>query len=285
MHGGHSHEFNQHGSSTLVQILDRAVERGFTTYGITGHAPPSEARFLYPDEVEAGLDLARRADQFHQYAAAATRAADQYADRLTVLRGFEAEVVPSSSFVEDMRHLRDRFQFEYVVGSVHWVDDVPIDLTPERFLEVVERCGGLQHLLVRYYRLVAGMVDALRPEVLGHLDLPRLFSANEAAHRAPAVRAAVDEVLTLVAEAGILLEINTAGYRKGLGTPYPAQWTIGRARELGCHLTLSDDSHHVDHVGASYDEARELLLGLGIRTIFTLDRASDGSTQQREVPL
>ncbi len=41
-----------------------------------------------------------------------------------------------------MQELRERYGFEYVVGSVHWVDEIPIDFSRELFDEAVTRCGG-----------------------------------------------------------------------------------------------------------------------------------------------
>ena len=223
--------------------------------------------------------------QFQAYAVASANAVRDYAGRLEVLRGFEAEVVPAATYVEDARRLRERFDFDYIVGSVHWVDECPIDVSPNLFRQAVDRAGGLTALLVRYYRLLAEMVEALRPELVGHFDLPRLFSAREPAHSQPSVRVAREDALAAVARRGALLEVNTAGYRKGLGGPYPDRDVMSHAKALGVHFTLSDDSHHVDHVGAGLEEARECLLSEGVRTIVSLGRASDGSIERREISL
>jgi histidinol-phosphatase (PHP family) len=129
------------------------------------------------------------------------------------------------------------------------------------------------------------MTEAIRPEVVGHFDLPRLFSNGHPVHGDPSVRAAQDEALTVIAEADALLEVNTSGYRKGLEGPYPEAGVIRRALELGVPFTLSDDSHHVDHVGAHLEETREYLLGAGVRSIACLGRASDGALEPREIVL
>ncbi len=285
MHGGHSTESSAHGRSPLRAILDRAVALGLVTYGVSQHAPVSDARFLYDDERAAGLDLAGRTAQFEAYAAASAVAVRDYADRLEVLRGFEAEVVPRATYVAEAQHLRQRFHFDYVVGSVHWVNDNPIDVSPELFRQAVDQAGGLTALLVRYYRTVIEMVETLRPEVVGHFDLPRLFSGHEPAHREPPVLVARDEALAAVAASGALLEVNTAAYRKGLGGPYPAPDVIARADALGVRFTLSDDSHHVDDVGAGLEAARACLLSEGVGAIVSLGRALDGSIERREIPL
>lgn len=284
LHGGHSREFSAHASSTLAEILETAVERGMVIYGITDHAPVSEARFLYPDEVAAGLDLDSRFAQFEAYAQASREAVDAFAGRIEVLRGFETEVVPTASYVADMQQLREQHGFDYVVGSVHWIDETPIDLSAELFEEVAARLGGVEALFVRYYASVAEMVERLRPEVVGHFDLPRLYSADHEAHEASVVRAAAEDALRVIVEIGSFVEVNTAGYRKGLGGPYPAPWVIERASELGIAFTFGDDSHHVDHVAANLERARAYLLAYGVHSIGTLMREA-GAVVRAEVAL
>ena len=158
-------------------------------------------------------------------------------------------------------------------------------MSRELFDAAAERAGGLQELLIRYYEHVAEMVDGLQPEVVGHFDLPRLLSEGDEAHDAPEVRATAEAALRVIAERDALLEVNTAGYRKGLRGAYPAPWVVERARDLGIALTLGDDSHHVDHVAADLEKARAYLLAYKVRSIGTMGRASDGSIERREIAL
>ncbi len=285
MHGGHSSEGSAHGRSTLSEMLDAAVALGMRTFGVSNHAPASDAQFLARDEVEAGFDLDRRLAQFEAYAALSAQAVRDYAGRIEVLRGFEAEVVPAATYVEDVRALRRRYGFEYIVGSVHFVDEMPIDVSRVEFQEAASRLGGLERLLVRYYDQVAEMVEGLRPEIVGHFDLPRLMSEGHPAHDAPAVVQAADRALEAIARHSALLEVNTAGYRKGLDGPYPTRRIIHRAVDLGIGLTLSDDSHSATDVGSGLEAARDLLLGCGVRTLSALGRTSTGLIERREVAL
>jgi histidinol-phosphatase (PHP family) len=284
LHGGHSRAFSAHASSSLTELIETAIQRGMTTYGVTDHAPISDARFLYPDELEAGLNLPARFAQFDAYAEASREAVEQFAGRIELLRGFEAEIVPTATYVTDMQQLRQRHGFDYIVGSVHWVDELAIDLSPETFEDAVARLGGLEALLVRYYQQLAEMVEQLRPEVVGHFDLPRLYSSGHDAHAAASVRAAIDDALHVTAEVGSLIELNTAAYRKGLDDPYPAPPIVGRASELGIAFTFGDDSHHIDHVAANLDRARDYLLAHNVNSIGTLRREA-GSVIRAEIAL
>ena len=49
-HGGHSGQFCRHAKGRLREVVLRAIEAGFTHYGLSEHAPRDETTWLFPDE-------------------------------------------------------------------------------------------------------------------------------------------------------------------------------------------------------------------------------------------
>ena len=96
LHGGHSGEFCEHAVGSLREVVDSAYQKGFLVYGVSEHAPRAEDRFLYPSELTKGYTLERIHHEFEAYAGAIRALAEEYADRMTLLCGFEAEVVPTA---------------------------------------------------------------------------------------------------------------------------------------------------------------------------------------------
>ncbi len=284
LHGGHSGEFCEHAAGSLREILEAAVAAGYHTFGVSEHAPRSEDRLIYATERAKGFDIARLQTDFRAYAEAITPLAGEFSDRLTVLRGFEAEVVPTRSYRQEMLGHRRRFGFDYMVGSVHYVDEVSIDGPKADFEAVLAQAGGLEALAVRYYESVAEMVDALRPDVVGHLDLIRRNAPLNAALDTPPIRKAAARALEAAREHRCILDLNTAGWRKGLGSPYPAPWLLRWANEMEVGFCFGDDSHGPGQVGEGVDRAREYLLENGVGTVTVLTR-DDGEVVRRVVPL
>ena len=277
LHGGHSSDYCDHGESTLREMLDAAVEAGYHTFGVAEHAPRDESRFLYDEEVKRGWDVAKVQRDFEAYAAATQSLAEEYAGRLNVLRGFEAEVVPANRYADLMLELRARFRFDYMVGSVHWVDDRITDYSQESFDAVFGAYPSLDALAVRYYERVAEMVRALRPEVVGHIDVIRKYARPHGRADTPAIRDAADGALEAIRDARTIIDVNTSAYRRGLDTPYPAPWLLERAvRHFGIGVCFGDDSHSVAQVGAGILEARAYLLEHGVACLSTLARSEAG---------
>ena len=60
------------------------------------------------------------------------------------------------------------------------------------------------------------------------------------------------------------LEINTGGYRHGLGAPNPGYSVLKRYKEMGGKLiTIGSDAHKPEHLAFEYHKAKELLLAVG----------------------
>lgn len=284
LHGGHSGEFCDHARGTLEQVLEAAVAQGFATFGVSEHAPRYEDRFLYPEERALGWDVPRLLEMFEAYCAECARLQQAFEGRLTVLRGFEAEVVPSGSWLERMQALRRAHGFDFVVGSVHHVGDIQIDGTKAWFEEAMAAHGGLEGLAVAYYDQLGAMIEALQPDVVGHFDLIRKLAGPWGPVDTPAIREHALAALEVARAHDCILDLNTAGYRKGLESPYPAPWLVREAHARGVPFCFGDDSHGPDDVGRDMEPSRRYLLDLGVESITALTREG-GQVVRKVIPL
>ena len=294
LHGGHSGEFCDHAEGTLREMLEAAVLNGYRVFGVTEHAPRNANRFLYSEERKMGWTLAKVQDDFKRYCEILPKLAEEFADRLVILRGFEAEVVPADSYLSWMQGYRAKILtdgqtlFDYCVGSVHYVDEMQIDGSPNKFRAAVNELGGLEALAVRYYETVAEMIAALKPEVVGHLDLLKkhVVAIGEPLSRIETSKGAraAEQALEAAKANNSILDLNTSGWRKGLGEPYPAPWLVKKAHSMGVPFCFGDDSHRASEVGAGLDEARLYLLQNGVDSICCLVK-ENGKLRRDIVPL
>ncbi len=275
LHGGHSGDFCDHAVGTLRDVLQAAVDAGYHTFGVSEHAPRIGARYLYEEELRRGWDVAKLEAMFDAYFETLVPLIDEFSDRLVVLRGFEAEVVPAS-YAELTMRWREQYRVDYIVGSVHHVHDSIIDGPRSDFEAALKEAGSIESLAVDYYAALAQMIRDLRPEVVGHFDLIRKNGVHYGlAIDAPLtqrVHDAATDAMQAAAEAGCILDLNTAGLRKGQGIPYPAPWLLEVAKDHSVPFCLGDDSHGPADVGAGLDESRRYLQSNGIQTVTVLTR-------------
>ncbi len=274
LHGGHSGEFCEHAEGLLSEILESAVQVGYRVFGVAEHMPRVEEPHLYPDEIRKGWSVARLEENFVQYSEAVRHWARAFEGRLTVLCGFEIEVVPEDRYADLIATYRRQYAFDYVVGSVHFINGVAMDSTSlHAFRQMVQERGGLEQVTIDYYRKVAEMVQVVRPEVVAHLDLIRLAAhrlGDESSVCTPRVRKEVERTLEVIHEVGSLVEINTSGLRKGLPTPYPDRWIVQMGAQMGIRFCIGDDSHKPSQVGFGLEQARDYLLACGVERVHFL---------------
>lgn len=302
LHGGHSGAYCDHAEGTLRELLDAAVAFGYHTFGVSEHVPRFGEQYLYDNEIELGWTVEKIVDDFARYTQDLQALVAEYADRLVVLRGFEIEVVPPDAYPEIVRGYRDhrladgRPAFDYFVGSVHFINDYSIDGPLELFVKAVASCGGVPQLIAEYYRQVAVMVETLRPDIVAHFDLIKLNVLRHAQEQGyavemletPEIKNLAREALEAVRQGNGILDLNTAGWRKGLGEPYPAPVWVKMAHEMGIPFCFGDDSHRVAQIGAGIAEARQYLRENGVDTITVLTRdgdAGNGPVVRRVVSL
>ena len=133
--------------------------------------------------------------------------------------------------------LRRKYDFDFVVGSVHHVHEISIDYDRETYARAVLSSrkgkaegphdwldGKEEELFIDYFDSQKAMLEALQPPVVGHFDLVRLLSTspNRSLQTSARVWRRVQRNLELVRGYGGFLEVNSSGLRKGLAEPYPA---------------------------------------------------------------
>lgn len=261
-HGGHSREFCSHARGSLDEIVRRYASCGFAWAGLTEHMPAVADRFLYPEEKRDGIDAAATRPRFESFVAEARRLQAEWADRLRLLVGLECEAYTGA--IELAQELQSRHRLDYVVGSVHHVDDLPFDTSRQDWLTAAENLGGVDQLYLRYFDHQLEVIERLRPAVVGHFDLIRLHDDD---YRQRLATEPIDEKvrrnLERIAELGLSLDVNSRAFAKGQTEPFPCRPLLEVAVELGIQLLPGDDSHAAQDVAGGYEETLALLAELG----------------------
>jgi histidinol-phosphatase (PHP family) len=280
-HGGHSGEFCGHAKGQLESVVQAAIAAGFTTYGLSEHAPRFLREHLYPEEQHlAPADLMAA---FRRYVDTALALRESVAGQLELLIGFETEALPVADWPEKMRQLRRSAPFDYIVGSVHSIGDTWVDLNAERTERAALANGGWEQLRCMYFDRLAELVQTLEPEVVGHVDLIRRFEPPDFRFNRLELKHA-EHVLEAARSAGAALEVNAAPFRRGFGPVYPGPQVLARASEMGVFVTLGDDSHGPDGVGVGLDACVTAIAAAGYRELHYLTRR-DGEVVLASAPI
>jgi histidinol-phosphatase (PHP family) len=172
--------------------------------------------------------------------------------------GIEADFIPG---VEDRTaNLLQRRDFDYVVGSVHFLDERAVDMDE---YDVWQSASGPEQVWRLYFQTLGQAAASGLFDVLAHPDLVKVWGD---ARRRPEgdLRRYYELAMDGIAQSGIAVELSTAGLRKPVGELYPAPAFLEMALQAGAPVALSSDAHSPEQVGAGYDRALELLQRLGV---------------------
>jgi histidinol-phosphatase (PHP family) len=189
---------------------------------------------------------------------------DAYAEfvRSTPLRlGLEADFIPGAE--DRTANLLESRNFDYVVGSVHFLGNRAVD---HEGYDVWEDEGDPDRVWTRYFETLAEAARSGLFDILAHPDLVKVWGRGRPApDRDP--RFYYEPAIEAISESGIAVEVSTAGLRKPVGEIYPSRSFAEMCVEAGAEFALSSDAHAPDQVGFGYDQALELLESLGVNRI------------------
>ncbi|KAJ2747466.1 hypothetical protein GGI20_000455 [Coemansia sp. BCRC 34301] len=279
----HSGQFCRHASGDLEDVVRAAISKGMLVLGLSEHMPRSRAQDLYPEEEEHGMTPLDLQTAFEAYVSEARRLQAKYLGQISILIGAETEYITSSSLSE-AKQLRLTHRLDYLVGSVHHIDEMPLDFSKGGYDRMVEaRFGGDRAAMFRrYFDQQLEMLQALQPEIVGHFDLVRIFHPYAQGVEDPLL-AVDDEVrrrasrnIDYVISYGGIFEINSRAWKKGLGGAYPQRDLLAEIVHKGGRVTISDDSHGSEDVGMYYGRLLGYLQEMGVHDLYYLQAREDG---------
>ncbi|WP_237607516.1 histidinol-phosphatase HisJ family protein [Roseimaritima sediminicola] len=201
-----------------------------------------------------------REDEFEQYVEMVRQAREQWAGRVDVRLGLEADYF--EGYEDYLQKQLESAEFHYVLGSVH----PQIPEFRERYWQ--DDLRGVQRT---YFQLLAKAAESGLFDSLAHPDLIKNFTAE--VWDPEAVRDVIAASLDRIAATGIAMELNTSGLNKTISemNPFPAMLVEMRKRDIP--VTLGADAHQPERVADGYEAALELLAECGYSEVnFFLDR-------------
>jgi histidinol-phosphatase (PHP family) len=189
--------------------------------------------------------------------------------RSTPLRlGIECDFVPGAE--ERTRELLAARDFDYVVGSVHFVGEGDAAVDHEGF-DVWTQGADPEEIWRRYFDAFAACARSGLFDILAHPDLVKVWGQGRPRPEGD-LRRFYEPAVEAVVAGGSAVELSTAGIRKPVGELYPARGFAELCVEAGVPFALSSDAHLPAQVGFEYDAAQEFLASLGVEEICVFER-------------
>ena len=224
------------GRSTASDYVRAAIAAGLDELGFSEHYT------LMPPGWRIDWSMAK--DALPDYFRALHAARDEAGDSLIVRYGLEADFIPETA--GELAEILKAYPFDYVIGSVHFIDEFLVDDSAGRWDALSE--DERNDMVRAYWGRVTAMAESGLFDIAAHLDLYKKFG-----HRPTVdVSAQISVALDAIAKAGMAVELNTAGFHR-MGEIYPSPTILRECRKRSIPSLVTTDAHHIDQLTRSRD--------------------------------
>jgi histidinol-phosphatase (PHP family) len=268
----HTHSHFSDGSSAPLNYIQEAIEQGFTSLGFSEHS-------VLPFENTFALQQGRE----HDYAREISRLKKEFSQNLEILMALEADYIPGMS--TGFSTLKKGLGLDYIIGSVHlvrnshpdklWFIDGPRRETYDDGLKELFD-GDIRKGVSAYWHQINQMLMNEEFDIVGHLDKIKMHNQGRWFNESDEwYTSLVKETVALIAEKGVIVEVNTRGIYKGRSESlFPGEYILQLLHERGVPVTISSDAHQPGEISLLFDEAQKTLQSCGYREIFHFSNGS-----------
>jgi histidinol-phosphatase (PHP family) len=240
-----------HASGTMQEYIQRGIELGIDVFGFSEHAPMKN--------FEDGYRLKLEDKEFYEKSVKELK--EKHANDIEILLGYEVDFIQGDFILDEIINS----DVDYIIGSVHYLDDWGFD-NPEFISEYDNR--DIDTIWEEYFRALCMMAKSGKFDIVGHMDLIKVFKYLPKKD----IRLIVKETLQAVKDSNMVIEINSAGFRKPIEEQYPSITILEMAYELDIPITFGSDAHSVEQVGLNYNKVTNIAKNIGYTKCETFNK-------------
>jgi histidinol-phosphatase (PHP family) len=239
-----------HATGTMEAYVEKAIELKIDVFGFSCHAPMNF-------ETEYRMTL----EQSKTYEKDVLTLKEKYKNDIKILLAYEVD------FMSDLKYLEQDIldaNVDYLIGSVHFIDKWGFD-NPE-FIGVYKE-KNIDEIWKKYFQAVSQMVKSGYFNVVGHLDLIKVFKFLPTTN----IEDLALQTMKDIKKSDMILEVNSAGLRKPIKEQYPSYELLKLAYKLKIPITFGSDAHSIEQIGFGYEDIISLAKKIGYTKCVTFE--------------
>ncbi|MFO7573793.1 MAG: histidinol-phosphatase HisJ family protein [Bacteroidales bacterium] len=237
----HIHTNFSDGKSAPEEYIAAATGKGLSEMGFSEHLTLTDERDDW------SIDTARLPEYIERIKYLARHTRD-----IAIRTGIEADYFPGKE--EEILQYLEKYPFDYVIGSVHYMGAETLDLGREFF-----EGKDIEKVFEDYFELVGIAAASGLFDIIGHPDMVRLYGHQYQGDPVPLYR----KLAVTLKKHDVAFEINTNGMNKPLKNFYPDPQYLHVFAEEGVPLCINSDAHMPSRVAQHFGEAYRLAAAAG----------------------
>jgi len=224
-----------HATGTVEEYIQKAIEKKIKYFGFSDHAP-----------MDYDPKFRMKFEQMNEYEESILDLKNRYKNDINILLGYEVDFL--KGYIDD-RVLKANV--DYFIGSVHFIDKWGFD-NPEFIGQYKHK--NIDKIWEEYFEAIEALAKSNLFNIVGHIDLIKVF--NFLPNRE--IKSIAHNAIKEIKKAGMVVEINAAGFRKPIKEAYPSDPIMELLSEYDIPITFGSDAHKPDQVGYKQKEIHAL---------------------------
>ena len=271
----HCHTNFSDGKNSAEEMINKAIELGFSHLGISDH-------LIVHKNIEQSPSwpiMISRSDD-HIYKKNFHTALPEYQKHCEELRsiskkknfkifiGFEVDFFTYDGWQEELKEFLQQLDYDYIISGNHFLfaeDCETIYNIDKRLSSIIDK-SKIQKLISNHFKTIAKSAQSELFKFVAHLDYVRKMGTEFCAE-ADFVKEK-SEIIQALKNYNVATEISTKGLRK-IGDFYPSEWFLRELKKNSVQMLISDDAHRIEELGSDFDLAEKKLTELKITNRLT----------------
>lgn len=247
-------KYCNHAVGDVEEYVSYATSLSLREIGFSDHLPM--LKWATPE-------YAMSFEQLPEYIRDVQRARRQFPE-MRIKLGIEADYY-SPDEEDATRELLQQYPFDYVYGSVHFVDDWAID-DPRNLKRWDEE--GIDAIYEGYFRRLQQAARSGLFDIISHTDVVKKFG-----HRPTKdLSALFEETVQAYKESNVAVEVNSSGLRKPVKEIYPSTQIIRLLKQYEIPIVFGSDAHHPQEVGKDFAQTRKVVKEFGFTELVVFEQ-------------
>ena len=221
-----------HAEGEMHEYIEQAIKNSTKYFGFSEHAPM---------HFDPKYRIKHNQQSF--YESSVLELKERYKDKIDIFLGYEVDFLPQ--YHEESILKAD---VDFLIGSTHFLDNWGFD-NPEFIREYQNR--DIDSIWEEYFARIEDMAKSNLFDIVGHIDLIKVFKFMPKKE----IKLIAREAIKAIKKSNMVVEINTAGYRKPIAEAYPSSDIMELLREYDIDITFGSDAHKVEQVGQNSEKA------------------------------
>lgn len=235
----HTHLCN-HANGTMQEYVLKAIEDGIDVFGFSDHA-----------YMEFDQKYRMKQSEIEIYESEIQRLKELYSDKIEILLGYEVDFL--DGYMQDFIFGQ---KVDYLIGSIHFINKWGFD-NPEFIGEYQNR--DIDTIWQEYFQIVTSLANSGKFDIVGHLDLIKVFKFMPNRD----IKSLALDSLKAIKRANMVIEINSAGWRKPINEQYPSSELLKVAFELDIPITFGSDAHEISQINLNMEKSKSIAKEIG----------------------